>query len=165
MIHMKQIKFFTIGVYRSSEEEFFNKLTQNKIDTFCDIRRRRGVRGSEYSFVNSERLQSRLAVMGIKYIHVLVLAPTDSIRYAQKEDDIQKDVLQRKRETLSETFISRYKKEILAEFDFNNFFDQLKKEEAKNVVLFCVEANAAACHRSLVAEHIKTHFNNAIEHL
>ncbi len=45
------MEFFTIGVYNSSENEFFNKLTENHIDTFCDIRQRRGVRGSQYSFV------------------------------------------------------------------------------------------------------------------
>ena len=54
------MEFFTIGVYNSTEKEFFEKLTQNNIDTFCDIRQRRGVRGSKYSFVNSNRLQQRL---------------------------------------------------------------------------------------------------------
>ena len=51
------MKFFTIGVLNSSEEEFFKKLTEHRIDTFCDIRRRRSVRGAEYKFVNSVRLQ------------------------------------------------------------------------------------------------------------
>ena len=40
------MKIYTIGVYNSTEQEFFNKLVDNNIDTFCDIRQRRGVRGS-----------------------------------------------------------------------------------------------------------------------
>ncbi len=53
------MEFFTIGVYNSSEKEFFDKLLENNIDTFCDIRQRRGVRGAKYSFVNSNRLQQK----------------------------------------------------------------------------------------------------------
>lgn len=77
------MKIFTIGVYNSSEEAFFNKLIENRIDTFCDIRQRRGVRGSEYKFVNSNYLQSKLADMNIRYGHILDLAPTKEIREKQ----------------------------------------------------------------------------------
>ena len=81
------MEFFTIGVYNSTEKEFFEKLTQNNIDTFCDIRQRRGVRGSKYSFVNSNRLQQRLNDFEIKYGYVPDLAPTTEIRELQKEID------------------------------------------------------------------------------
>jgi hypothetical protein len=68
--------FYTIGVYNKSEQEFFNSLIGNNIDTFCDIRQRRGVRGSKYSFVNSTRLQEKLSNLDIKYGHIIDLAPT-----------------------------------------------------------------------------------------
>jgi hypothetical protein len=35
---MKLPEIYTIGVYGSSENEFFQKLTDHDIDTFCDIR-------------------------------------------------------------------------------------------------------------------------------
>ena len=70
------MKIFTIGVYASTELLFFKKLAENKIDTFCDIRQRRGVRGREYAFVNSTYLQQKLKVTGIQYTHILSLAPT-----------------------------------------------------------------------------------------
>lgn len=38
------IEIFTIGVYNSTEESYFGKLMDAKIDLFCDIRQRRGVR-------------------------------------------------------------------------------------------------------------------------
>jgi hypothetical protein len=45
------MKFYTIGVYGSTEKDFFEKLIENRIDTFCDIRQRRGVRGRLNIFV------------------------------------------------------------------------------------------------------------------
>lgn len=77
------MEFFTLGVYHSNENEFFKKLTDNRIDTFCDIRQRRGVRGSEYAFVNSNRLQAKLNDLEIRYGHVIELAPTTEIRKAE----------------------------------------------------------------------------------
>ena len=82
------INFFTIGVYNSTEEEFFNKLVHNDIDIFCDIRQRRGVRGAKYSFVNSQRLQNKISELGITYIHEINLAPTKKIRELQKQSDL-----------------------------------------------------------------------------
>lgn len=83
------MEFFTIGVYNSTEKEFFDKLVDNRIDTFCDIRQRRGVRGSQYMFVNSKRLQTKLSDLDIKYCHILDLAPSTDIRELQKEADKQ----------------------------------------------------------------------------
>lgn len=77
------MKIYTIGVYSSTGQDFFSKLVENKIDTFCDIRQRRGVRGSKYSFVNSNCLQIKLAELEIKYSHILELAPTTAIREKQ----------------------------------------------------------------------------------
>ena len=68
---MTQPQFYTIGVYGLTAEEFFNKLTQNGIDTFVDIRRRRAVRGAKFSFVNSLRLQNKLAELKINYLHII----------------------------------------------------------------------------------------------
>ena len=42
---MSDLALYTIGVYGSTEASFFKKLEQNNIDTFCDIRQRRGVGG------------------------------------------------------------------------------------------------------------------------
>lgn len=162
---MKAINFFTIGVYGCTENDFFNKLIKNNIDTFCDIRRRRGVRGSKYSFVNSKKLQSRLIELGIKYLHILDLAPTNEIRLAQKNDDKNKVILKRDRQALSEVFISLYKSEILSKYNFESLFEQLEKINAKNVVLFCVESAPSACHHSLVTSHINSQYGNYIEHI
>ena len=57
---MKLPDIYTIGVYGLSEKEFFQKIIDNNIDTFCDIRLRRAVRGAQYAFANSQRLQKKL---------------------------------------------------------------------------------------------------------
>jgi uncharacterized protein (DUF488 family) len=157
LLHANHInmEFFTIGVYNSSEQEYFKKLTDNKIDTFCDIRQRRGVRGSQYAFVNSNKLQQKLSELDIKYGHVIDLAPTSEIRDLQKESDNQKGELKRERNKLGQVFTIAYKERILNKFDFNYFIDKLDEVGANRVVLFCVEEKPEACHRSIVTDKLE----------
>ena len=149
------MEFFTIGVYNSTESEYFNKLTENNIDTFCDIRQRRGVRGAKYSFVNSNRLQEKLNDLDIKYGHVLDLAPTSEIRDLQKEADAQQGELKRDRNKLGKIFTIAYKDRILRKFDFDSFIDKLDEVGANRVVLFCVEEKPEACHMSIVTDRLE----------
>src|SRR5690554_6618157 len=144
------MEFFTIGVYNSTEQEYFNKLTENHIDTFCDIRQRRGVRGAKYAFVNSNRLQEKLNELDITYGHIIDLAPTSEIRKLQKEADVQQGELKRDRNKLGKIFTIAYKDRILSNFDFDTFIDKLDEVGANRVVLFCVEEKPEACHRSIV---------------
>ncbi|GAA0745225.1 DUF488 domain-containing protein [Gaetbulibacter jejuensis] len=159
------MNFHTIGVYNSTEKEFFDKLLNNNIDTFCDIRQRRGVRGSKYSFVNSKRLQNKLSDLGIKYFHFLDLAPTKEIRELQKLADLNNQELKRDRKTLGQVFIKEYKKQILNYFNFNDFLYELKKSSSNNVVLFCVEESHNACHRSIVADKLNNDFKYNIKNI
>lgn len=158
------MEFFTIGVYNSTEEEFFSKLENNSIDTFCDIRQRRGVRGAKYAFVNSTRLQEKLKDLGLRYQHILGLAPTKEIRELQKAADNRKGELKRTRNELGEIFSTAYGKDILERFDFKSFLLNLEKVGARRVVLFCVEEKPEACHRSLVTDALEN-LNYKIRHL
>lgn len=149
------MEFFTIGVYNSTEQEYFKKLEDNNIDTFCDIRQRRGVRGSQYAFVNSNRLQERLDKLDIKYGHIIGLAPTSEIRELQKEVDNQQGELKRDRNRLGQIFTIAYKDRILSKFDLDNFIEKLDEIGARRVVLFCVEEKPQACHRSIVTDKLE----------
>jgi uncharacterized protein (DUF488 family) len=149
---------YTIGVYGSSEKEFFQKLTDHKIDTFCDIRLRRAVRGSQYAFANSQRLQDKLADLSIKYLHETGLTPTPEIIKLQDKFDQEHNIQRRKREVLTDVFKTAYKNKILSKFDLRQFMKDLEKSGSKKVVLFCVEKSPAACHRSLVTSKIKELF-------
>ncbi len=149
------MEFFTIGVFNSTEQEYFKKLSDNHVDTFCDIRQRRGVRGSEYSFVNSIYLQSKLNEQGIKYGHIIELAPTTEIRELQKKADIELGEHKRDRNQLGRVFATAYRDTILSKFDFEKFIEKLEEAGANRVVLFCVEEKQEACHRSIVSEKLK----------
>lgn len=149
-----EMEFFSIGVYNSSEDEFFSKIKDNAIDTFCDIRLRRGVRGAKYAFVNSKRLQFKLDSIGIRYLHEVKLAPTKEIRQLQKEADQSLGEQKRSRTQLGQIFKIAYKDRILNKFDLDEFVDRLQKAGSKRIVLFCVEERPEACHRSLVTEKL-----------
>lgn len=158
------MRIFTIGVYGSSEQQFFRKLEVNSIDTFCDIRQRRGVRGSEYAFVNSNYLQAKLADMEIRYGYIKELAPTSEIREKQKQVDFMNGVHKRDRKQLGSTFISEYKKHI-EQYDFDGLVSYLDDIGANNVVFFCVEQYPTACHRSIVADELHNHYHYEVIHL
>jgi uncharacterized protein (DUF488 family) len=158
------MKIVTIGVYGFTEETFFAALGDAGVDTFCDLRWRRGVRGAEYAFANSARLQRRLAAMGVCYRHVRELAPNPALRQRQYAADQATGTAKRKRTVLSEAFVAGYREAYLASFDSRQFLEQLGAE-AKTVALFCVEREAAACHRSLVAERLEHDLGTPVIHL
>lgn len=149
-MHSTSIELFTIGVYGKHDVQFFSQLIDAKIDTFCDIRRRRGMRGSLYAFVNSRRLQSKLASLGIKYYHFLKLSPTDATRRIQKLRDKATGISKSSRSELSEEFKALYNEQCLKQFRSEEFLTGLGPS-ARRVALFCVESDYRACHRSLLA--------------
>jgi uncharacterized protein (DUF488 family) len=146
-----------------SEEAFFGKLHAAGVDYFCDIRARRGVRGREYAFVNSRRLQAHLAEMGIPYVHLKDLAPTAVIRQTQALADKADKTAKRQRTALGDAFIHAYQQQILAPFSAEVWLESLP-QEVRAVLFFCVEHAPEACHRSLVAQRF-AELGLKVEHL
>lgn len=157
-------KIVTIGVYGFDAEGFFAALQRAGVDTLCDIRRRRGVRGSEYAFANRARLEARLAALGIRYVHRLDLAPSKELRQAQYRVDAAEGVAKRQRAMLSPAFAEGYRHECLDAFDSHQFAADLG-EDAHVVALLCVETAPAACHRSLAAERLAADLGLEVENL
>ncbi len=158
------MKLVTIGVYGFDEESFFQALLAAGVDVFCDIRQRRGVRGAAYAFANSQRLQRRLAELGIRYLHRRDLAPTKAVRARQAEADQAQKVAKRQRTALGEAFVLAYRTEILAAFDPRSLLDEAGPD-ARVLALFCVEREPAACHRSLVADKLRWNLGLEVEHI
>lgn len=149
------MKFFTIGIYHRTQSGFFGALKESEIQLFCDIRRRRGIRGKQYAFGNSRSLQESLDGLGIDYWHLPGLAPTEEMVTRQVQVDNESGISRRNRQALSAEFVRDFKSEILSDFDFGNFLNILRQKAVERVVLFCLEQKPEACHRSLVAEHLK----------
>jgi uncharacterized protein (DUF488 family) len=160
---MSHLKIITLGVYGATETGFFSALREAGVDTFCDVRARRGVRGSEYAFVNSQRLQAKLAKLGIRYLHFKELAPSEASRKRQYAADKVDRIAKRKRTELSELFIAGYREEHRG-FDSRKFIGQLGPD-VRVVALFCVERAAAACHRSLLAARLQHDLGLEVVHL
>jgi len=158
------IKIITIGVYGYEEENFFEALNAAGVDLFCDVRARRGVRGSTYAFANSKRLQKRLAELNIHYLHLKDLAPSQAIRQRQYDEDKSNKIAKRKRTELGSAFKAAYEEEILNDFDAQAFLNDLPVE-AKIITLFCVEKEPGACHRSLVAGKLQQELGLEVEHI
>jgi uncharacterized protein (DUF488 family) len=157
------VRFVTIGVYGWEAHDFFLALQAAGVDTFCDVRWRRGVRGSEYAFANSQRLQDRLEALGIRYLHRRDLAPSPEVRAAQYDVDRAEKVAKRQRSILAAGFVDEYTAQVLAGSVPAAFVAELG--EAHVVALCCVERSPAACHRSLLAAHLSRVTGTNVEHL
>lgn len=57
----------TIGVYEFEVAAFLDALAAANVGLLIDVRQRRGVRGPDYAWANSLRLQAALARAGIAY--------------------------------------------------------------------------------------------------
>lgn len=159
------MKLFTIGVYGSTEDEFFGKLTRSHIDLFCDIRQRRGVRGCQYAFVNSNYLQKKLSEMGIEYVYEKRFAPTREIREMQWAEDKELHQTKKSRDILGHAFRCGYEKMILGREDIGKLMMSFEVRNAKNIALFCLESRPEACHRSLLAKSLSEKYNIEVIHL
>lgn len=151
-IRKNYVTVFTIGVYGSERDTFFDTLEGARIDTLLDVRRRRAARGTRYAFANRKRLTSELARRGITYRHVLGLAPDNSTRAIQYEVDARERRLQSERIVLAPAYVEQYVTRTLDRFDFTPLVDDLRGARAP--VLFCLERIPDACHRSLVAPRL-----------
>ena len=158
------VNFCTIGVYGWGEEAFFTALLSARVDTFCDIRWRRGVRGRQYAFVNSKRLQQRLGTMGIRYVYLRELAPPPLLRQRQSEADKAQHITKRQRIGLDQAFVEGYRREVLVHFETAALLQKLGSD-ARNSVLFCVERDPGACHRSILAQRLQEDLGATITNL
>jgi uncharacterized protein (DUF488 family) len=153
----------TIGVYCYTADTFIETLRGAGVALLVDVRQRRGVRGPQFSWANSRRLQALLAGAGIAYSHHRELAPTTELRHLQYREDDRNRVGKRSRELLAPEYVRRYTAEILDPAPLEPLVDEVRAHGT--AALFCVECAAGACHRSLVADRIAERFRIEVRHL
>jgi uncharacterized protein (DUF488 family) len=153
----------TIGVYGSTLESFLTALPAAKVRVVLDVRQRRGVRGPEYAWANSARLQAALASAGIEYRHRKDLAPATELRHVQYEEDARQGVGKRSRLELAPEYRERYRREILDRVDLGEVVRKLPADGL--AALLCVERDPEACHRSLIAERLEAEYSASVVHL
>jgi uncharacterized protein (DUF488 family) len=153
----------TIGVYGFTAHAFLDRLDGADVGLLIDVRQRRGVRGPEYAWANSARLQAALAEAGIEYRHHKELAPTTELRRLQYREDDRQGVGKRSRRELAPEYRQRYLAEILDRADLDAVAAELPTDRA--AALMCVEREPQACHRSLIAERLAAECAVEVTHL
>jgi uncharacterized protein (DUF488 family) len=153
----------TIGVYDFDAARFVGALDDAGVTKVFDIRQRRGVRGSQYSWANAQRLQALLERAHIGYEYHPELAPDTELRQLQYRDDDRQGVGKRSRVRLAPEYVRVYTEEILDLVPLEPFIRRLPVHGIG--ALMCVEATAQACHRSLVAERLAERFGFEVVHL
>ena len=153
----------TVGVYGFTLDRFLAALRDARVDVVLDVRQRRGVRGPEYAWANSQRLQRALVDAGIGYRHLKELAPTTEMRRAQYAADAAKGEGKRTRTELSDVYRRAYLEQILDPADFEELLGDL--DESVTGALLCVERDARACHRGLIADRLTAEYAVPVEHV
>jgi uncharacterized protein (DUF488 family) len=155
-------EFATIGVYGFDGPRFIRALEKAEVGIVLDVRQRRGVRGSEYAWANSKRLQAALAEAGIGYSHLPELAPTTEMRQLQYEEDARRGEGKRSRTELAPAYVERYTEEVLGRVDLEPIVRFVGDNRA---ALLCVERDPEACHRSLIATRLESELGTRVTHL
>ena len=153
----------TIGVYGSTLDEFLAGLRDHDVKLVADVRQRRGVRGAQYAWANSLRLQAAMKRAQIEYRHLPELAPTTELRHLQYREDGRQGVGKRTRVALADEYRHRYLSEVLDRVDLQTVLESFPDEAVS--ALLCVERDARACHRSLVAERLHEQFGVPVVNL
>ena len=153
----------TIGVYDWDVRSFLAALDAEGVRMLVDVRQRRGVRGPQYAWANSRRLQAALAAAGVEYRHHIELAPTTELRHIQYAEDARQGVGKRSRTVLAPEYRERYTREILDRVDLASFAQTLPLEGAS--ALMCVERDPEACHRSIIAARLAAEHDVAVTDL
>src|SRR3954469_19725730 len=149
---MAAVRMVTIGVYGFAEESFLRRLRDADVRLLLDVRQPRGVRGPEYAWANSRRLQAALADARIAYEHHLELAPTTELHHLQYAEDARQGVGKRTRRELAPEYTRRYTAEIPDHADLEPILATLPG--SGTAALLCVELDPEACHRSLIAQRM-----------
>jgi uncharacterized protein (DUF488 family) len=153
----------TIGVYGFDLSRFLDTLADARIEALIDVRQRRGVRGREYAWANSKRLQAALAGAGIEYRHMKELAPTTELRQLQYREDERRGEGKRSRTVLAPGYVRGYTEEILDRADLSSIAELAAA--GRRPALLCVERDPEACHRSLIADRLAGRHGLFVEHL
>jgi len=143
-------KVFTIGFTGKSAEKFFSLLEENNIRKLIDVRLNNISQLA--GFAKKDDLEFFLKkILSCNYLHRPDLAPTKEILKNYKSKIINWEI---------------YTDEYIKLLNSRNIIDQLNKDEIINNVFLCSEHHPNFCHRRLLAEYLKRHWNDLeIKHL
>lgn len=136
---MDRVKLYTIGFTRKTAEEFFTKLRDAGVKRVVDVRLNNTSQLAGFS-KRDDLIFFLREIVGIDYVHVPDLAPTQEILDAFKKHKGSWTV---------------YEQEFLALMEKRRIDETLAHEIADQGCLLCSEHKPHHCHRRLVAEYLE----------
>lgn len=144
---MKNIEIFTIGFTKKKAEYFFEKLKTAGVKRIVDVRLNNVSQLA--GFAKKDDLIYFLKQLGgMDYVHIPELAPTKDILDAYKKQKGDWETYERK-------FIELMER--------RHIEDRIPKEVLDEGCLLCSEDKPHHCHRRLVAEYLKSKWNDNVE--
>ena len=138
------MRIFTIGFTKKSAEEFFTKLRNSGAKRLVDVRLNNVSQLAGFAKKNDLKFFLR-ELCGMDYVHVPLLAPTQDLLDAYKK---------RRGEW------SEYEREFLELMRSRKIETNVSGDTVAECCLLCSEERPDHCHRRLVAEYLKQHWEN-----
>jgi len=144
---MNSIRIYTIGFTQKTAQEFFEILRDARVQRVLDIRLNNVSQLAGFSKKDDLKYFLR-AILGIDYIHLPILAPTQTILDAYKKHGGDWSVYE------------------------PQFMELMRKREIEKRIdpalvhqgcLLCSEDTPHHCHRRLVAEYLRECWGDAVE--
>jgi uncharacterized protein (DUF488 family) len=144
------MRICSIGFTNKKAEEFFARLQKSGVKRVVDVRLNNVSQLAGFS--KRDDLQYFLkAILGIEYVHLPILAPTQDIL-----DDYKKN----------KGDWTVYEKKFLHLIQERQIENKVSKEAVNESCLLCSEDEPHFCHRRLVAEYLRDKWGDVkIEHL
>lgn len=144
------MRICTIGFTNKKAEDFFNRLKQSGVKRVVDVRLNNLSQLAGFS--KRDDLQYFLkAILGIEYVHLPILAPTQDILDEYKKNKGDWKV---------------YEEKFLRLIQSRRIENEVPKEAVSEGCLLCSEDKPHFCHRRLVAEYLREQWGDVkIEHL
>ena len=144
------MRICTIGFTNKKAEDFFTRLQKSGVKRVVDVRLNNVSQLAGFS--KREDLRYFLkAILGIEYVHLPMLAPTQDLldAYKKKQCDWK-----------------AYEEKFLRLMQSRRIEDEIAPEVLTEGCLLCSEDKPHFCHRRLVAEYLRDHWDEVkIEHL
>ena len=147
---MKKVELFTIGFTKKTAEAFFGKLEKAGVKKIIDVRLNNVSQLAGFSKKN-DLIYFLKKICECGYRHEPLLAPTKEILDSYKKKNIS---------------WTKYEKRFNVLLKEREAHALVRRSELHRACLLCSEATPDNCHRRLVAEYLKNHFDNIeIAHL
>ena len=144
------INLYTIGFTQKTAQKFFDTLVSAGVTKVIDTRLNNVSQLAGFTKRNDLEYFLR-QIGGIKYVHILDMAPTKNILDAYKKNNGEWQI---------------YEKEFLQLMSRREVEKKVSPEDLTGSCLLCSEAKPHHCHRRLVAEYLRDKLGNInIHHL